>query len=176
MKIITKFTAFLLMLAGGLSSCNGNENTKNDLLPPELIASNLAKNGGFDPELISGEWRLVKFAHTTNGNIATCLRTYDILGGAHYGVLQALDLTTETGIPIWLFGYISSFRVEYSISYPNLIELSLFQTSFDWPNSQQQDTVVFALNNAYSFILRNDELIIHFTGKENKNLLIFKKQ
>ena len=168
----------LLGLAGGLVSCNEKESKE---LSPDLIASNLAKNGKIDPELITGEWRLIKLAHTTNGNImtrsrTTCLRMYDILGGAHYGVLRALDFTTESGIPMWLFGFKSSFRVEYTISYPNLIKLSLFQISFDLPNSPLQDTVVSALSNAYSFVIRNDELIIHFTGNSNRNLLIFQKR
>jgi hypothetical protein len=36
--------------------------------------------------------------------------------------------------------------------------------------------VEFALKNTYGFIIKDDELIIYFTGEENKNLLIIKKR
>jgi hypothetical protein len=37
-------------------------------------------------------------------------------------------------------------------------------------------TVLNALKNAYSFVIRGDELMVYFTGEKNKNLLILKKR
>ena len=85
------------------------------------------------------------------------------------------NFTTELGVPIWFFGDMSSFSVEYTISIHNLIKLTLYKDTFDMPNMLQQDAVIFALSNAYSYVIKGDELIIYFTKVKNRNLLIFKK-
>ena len=43
-----------------------------------------------------------------------------------------------------------------------------------WP-SHEEETLSTALMNAYSFVIKGDELIIYFTGAEDKNVLIFQK-
>jgi len=155
------------------------QNEKEQLLSDEQITLNLANNVEFKPEFLIGEWELIGFAYTENGIIITDvedLTFYDILLNPHYSVLTMSDLTSESGIPIWLFGCESSFRVEYSILPPNLINLSLFQISYDLTNSPKQEAIVSALNKAYSFVIKDYELIIYFKGDKNKNLLIFKKR
>jgi hypothetical protein len=57
----------------------------------------------------------------------------------------------------------------------NLINLTNFGSTLkNCPDSVEND-VYFALINAHSFVIRGDELIIYFTGNENRNLLILKK-
>jgi hypothetical protein len=179
-KSILKLTALLLMAAGVFTACS-----KEPLLDDELISSNLLKMSSFsmveevDPTFLAGEWNLIKFAYTEDGveisYLDDDLKSYNLLGEPNYSRLDIFVYTNELGVPIWLFGCESQFRVEYSFFSPNLIKLSLYQISFDLNNSPKQKAIVSALNNAHSFAIKDDELIIYFTGEKNKNLLIFKK-
>jgi len=158
-------------------SCNMLDLTDNEMNSNE-ISLNLSKNGEYEPSLLIGEWSLNKFAYTADGNkitiLADDLASYDILGKPHFSRLNILDYTNELGVPVWFFSYVSQFRVEYSITPPNHIQLSLYQISYDLPNSPKQEAIVSSLNNAQSFVIKGDELMIYFTGDKDKNLLIFK--
>jgi hypothetical protein len=173
---LTAFSAILLTFIVGFSSCNDN----NRILEPDLIAANLKKNSSTtDLANLIGDWDLIKFAYTADGNKITDvdLILYDILGKPHYGRLSIdFELTSEQRVPIWLFSFMSSFRIEYSISLSNLINLRVFQISYDLPLFELQDAVVSALDNAYSFAVKGDELLIHFIDTEKQNLLVFKRQ
>ena len=162
---------FLIMTV--IMACNKDENEDvTQQLSDEQITLNLLEfnKGELNLDLLYGEWDVIKFAYTANGN-----EIMDVAEKPYTGRFSISDYINELGIPTWGFGCISSFRVEYSVSSPNLIRLSLYQTDYLLVNSPEQDAIVEALNNAYSFIVKDDELIIYFTGDKNKNLLIFKK-
>ena len=135
------------------------------------ITLNLAKNGEFDPKLLIGEWDFIKFAYTADGKEITDVaeKPYPNSDLLIFGPTNEL----EKPIQSWLFGCSSQWRVYYEIFPPNLIKLSPSQTQFDNYSSPEDDAMVSVLNNAYSFVIKDDELIIYFT--RYKNLLISKK-
>jgi len=162
-----------------------------------LISSNLLKDGDIDPKLLIGEWDLVRFAYTTDGNIISNVAdiTIDpfhdiewIASQNGISIDEVVDmlkpklkipdppcsLKNESDDP-WVLSVCNISTWICSLS-SNLISLKNFGSTLKHcPNSAEND-VCFSLINAHSFVIRNDELIIHFTGDENKNLLILKKR
>lgn len=163
-----------LFLAVSIMGCNNNDDEIVQQLTDEQISLNLLNMegivGDIDTELLIGEWELVKFAYTANGN-----KIMDVAEKPYKSIFCISDYINELGVPTWGFSCMSEFRVEYLILPPNLINLSVFQVSYEWADAPEQDAIVSALNNAYSFVIKGNELIIYFTGDKNKNLLIFKK-
>jgi len=167
---ILKLNVILFVLAVFAAGCNTNKT--NDALDDNLIANNLLEKGKVDQSLLIGEWELIKFAFTTNGK-----KIIDIAEKPYpYCRFSISDYVNEFGIPTWGVSCLTPFRVEYLISPPNLIKLSLYQTAYVLIDSPEMDAIVANLNNAYSFVINDDELIIHFKEINGKNLLIFKKQ
>ena len=75
----------------------------------------------------------------------------------------------------WMFLNRNHF---YSIS-GNLMSFSKFSDSMYQLMLHETDEgyeVLNALMNAHSFVIKGNELIIYFTGVDNKNLLILKKR
>ncbi|MDR0295688.1 MAG: hypothetical protein LBH91_05815 [Prevotellaceae bacterium] len=145
-----KFTALLLIVAGNFSSC---ETSDTDIHP------------------LVGVWDCVKFAYVANGS--------DILDevAISKGILTIPVASTpieHDGKDRWKLSHTNSIWFACSLS-DNLIELELKGSTF-MNAPPEEEEIVSALMNAYSFIIRGNELIISFTGAENKNLLIFKKQ
>lgn len=69
----------------------------------------------------------------------------------------------------------NEYYCNYSIS-AGLIDISLiYQPTYAGVFPEEED-IANALANAYSFTVKDNELIIYFTGTEKKNLLILKKQ
>ena len=145
--------------------------------PHELIAANLLKMGNSNQELLFGEWNCTQFAYTPDGN--TISKVADInTGDQREGRLirisnEGLWLTTTD---ILIRPPRPHFEIQFDCSITgNLIGLSIgFNYPFLYLPPGEID-VAFALINAYSFVITEDELIIYFTGTDNRNLLIFKK-
>jgi hypothetical protein len=166
MKYIKLLLIFSVLV--GSFSCE-SINEADQPLSDEQIAFNLSNNGENDPALLVGEWDCVKFAYTADGN-----KVSDVTEITK-GRLEIPIVNHESGNQ-WVLHCVNSIWFDYSIS-NNLIELTLRGSTYVYvqPPHEEYD-ITTALMNAYSFVIKGNELIIYFTGVENKNLLILKKQ
>jgi hypothetical protein len=127
-----------------------------------IISNNLIKGGDTISANLIGEWECFKFAYTNDG-ITIVDRNLFPKGVVEIPNLQNLSLF-----------YTNEIHYDCSISNNNLIKLmrngSTYILSLD-----EEDSIDSALVNAYSYALKNGELIIYFTEDTNKNLLILKK-
>ena len=149
-----------------------------------LISSNLSKKGSNDTKLLIGEWKLIKFAYTKNGENISDVKTISMVSAISlsYNTIEIRDDDPKQYIsnaPSGLFGpwmvanenlfySISGYLISYSSSSDNvfLIDIHVTDEGYD---------VLNALMNTYSFVIKDNELIVYFTGDKNKNLLILKK-
>jgi len=150
------------------------------------IASNLAKKGKTDPKLLIGEWEFVGFAYTADGKRVSKVKDVlkvvtDDFPYSKVIVIRDDDPTqyiSDASLGLsgpWSFLNYNHF---YSIS-GNLINFSRFSDMMYQSLLHITDEgydVLDALKNTYSFVIKGKELIIHFTGVEDKNLLILKKR
>ena len=164
-----KITVILLMLVGSFYSCQ-SKNEVNRTLSDEQISFNLSKDGEIDPTLLIGEWNLVKFAHTTDGN-----KTSDVVD-----ILRGRLIIPFAPTPIeknederWRLDHSNSNWFICSLN-ENLIKLELRGSTY-MLGTPEEDEIVNAFINAYSFVIKDEKLIIYFAGIENKNLLILKR-
>ena len=171
----------------GMAACENKEPKDK-----QIIASNLLNKGSVDTALLVGEWELVKFAFTIDGNTISDVATIsDVVNDMMLNyisinvpneeyVLSLCDiepqLCTYDLSSIWTFSFCYSYLF-YSVS-ENLTSfiISYFPYMVNIILTDDGNDVMNALKNAYSFVIRSDELIIHFTGVKNKNLLILKKR
>jgi len=186
-------TTLLLTLAISVMGCNKDENKSViPKLSDEQITLNLAEHGKNDIELLVGEWNVTKFAYTMDGKRISNVKDISNLGfennPADKGFLAWYTIQITDGdvalmisdAPSGLFGPLT-FGTQnhfYSIS-GNSINFSRFSDNQYAINLKETDDVydvLFALKNTYSFVIKGKELIIYFTGIENKNLLILKKR
>jgi len=151
--------------------------TEDDLSKSyELIASNLSKKGSHNLELLEGDWRFVSLAYTEDGNV--CM---DVV------YLSPEKLLSKGVMKITKYDYLSvpwffwPYFLYYSFSdnlmlakEDNLSAYSYILRVFDDHKAELE--ILDALMNAYSFVIRDDELIIQFTGLKKTNLLIYKKE
>ncbi len=171
-------------------SCQ-NKSEADQPLSDEQISSNLSKMGEIDPGLLIGEWDLIAFAYTGDGNkisdvaaISKVAAWVDVNGSGlplnrltisddnpmDYGNVESSDRLSGPWVfwPYYLYYSISENLISYSKEdYPYYIMDTFTDEGYD---------VLNALRNTYSFFIKNDELIIYFIGAKNKNLLILKKR
>ena len=179
-------------------SCSNDppDPTLMEPLSDEEISSNLVtmrgvfSNGSIDPELLIGKWKLTKFAYTADGKkISNVVAISDLgLGTSFYIWIEddsrweKEEIIRAYGLPDLPSGLIilSHFRPMdflHSIS-DNLInyhsDRQFLKVGVEY--SDEGWKVYKALQNTFSFVIIDRELIIHFTGGENKNLIILKKR
>ena len=167
-----KRQVFIFVFIGFLSwSCqNKGEADLSEPLSDELISINLSKNGKTDPELLIGEWDAIKFAYTADGtkfshskNISSDyvinMSDYFSYDDEHLGVVLFANC-----------GYHYS-RKGNLIS---VLESNCFAAII--PLTDDDSKIYGTLNNAYCFVIKDNDLIIHFIGAEKSNLLILKKR
>lgn len=181
-------------------SCQNNDQPLIKPLSDEDISNNLLSmgdtNGSIDPELLIGEWEIVKFAYTADGKeFSNVAAIADVLlkGFIPYSnsVITILNedlnkyltneyltdeyLTEPPSLSCCLIFFPKFFL--YSIS-DNLISYYTDFHSMKIGNIYSDDglNVYKALQNTHSFVIRGSELIIYFTGEKNKNLLFLRKR
>jgi len=163
---------FFVLLAIGLT---GAACEKKELQDEQTIASNLSKKGKTDQTLLIGEWELVRFAYTPDGSKISNKAT---ISNCTVNITKATKL--HEGDDLLGHEFSIFFKIcdlAYSKS-GNMITFISGRTSCYQilvPYTDDETAVDNALRNAYSFVIRGKELIIHFTGAEGKNLLILKK-
>ena len=163
-------------------------------LSDEQIAFNLLEDGTTDPELLIGEWSVIAFAYTADGKKISDVTDISDLGFGEFGAEElyamvagwyAIEIKDNDPVlffsdaPSGLIGPLS-FGVmnHFYLLSGNLIS---YYRSWDstfgilLPESDEVRDVKYALTHTYSFTIKGDALTIHFTGKENKNLLLLKR-
>jgi len=164
-------------------------------LSDEEITANLAKQGKCDPALLIGRWDSIRYAYTSDGNKIF----YEVATTMGYCLVIPTVPTPSRpdSIPDWkqwwhpdLWYLIPGSQPAFCCSLSgNLIFIKNSSSTYAGYGIEQND-LVFALVNSYSFVIKGNELIIYFTGKppeeeftkdytekfRNKNLLIFKRK
>ena len=138
-------------------------------LSDEEISFNLSKSGEFDPALLIGEWELVKFASTADGNKIS--KVVNVSGGRLEIPIAPTADDCEIKRGQWRLQCANEIFYICTIS-GNLIELKSCLRSYlgVGPPHVEYDCDL-AFDNAYSFVIKGDELIIYFIKVEDKNLL-----
>jgi uncharacterized protein YcfL len=116
-----------------------------------------------DQTLLVGEWDCIKFAYTADGKTILDINTLS------KGRLVIPNMEDK-----WVFVHTNEIFYDHSLS-GNSIKLTMNGSTFINPPQEEID-ICEALKNAYSFAIKDHELMIYFTGDDNKNLLILKKQ
>ena len=143
-------------------------------LSDEIISSNLSESGKIDPELLIGEWDCIKFAYTADGNKISNVAN---ISNCQVTVADAILWHEDEELLDHEFSvYFKVCSYPYSRS-GNKIKIihekiACFAINVPWTNVELE--VSNSLKNANSFVIKGNELIIHFTGVKNKNLLILK--
>jgi len=149
----------------------------------EQISINLSIGGEINPELLIGEWELIKFAFTADG------KKISDVAAISSGILIPTSIDDD-GLAQWCLITANSTCFIYSLE-GNRIKLKRKGVSFSYvyviPPNEEYD-LISALNNAYSFVIKDNELMIYFmkekdkeilsycTVTEDKNLLILKRR
>jgi len=163
---------------GNLLEINANgKGIPNDLAEwrkvdiKDLIASNLLKKGSADTTFLIGKWDVVKLAYTANGNEISDVTA---ISKAILTIPIAITPIENYLQDRWKLDCVNSIWFVSSLS-DNLIELAMCGSTFVYvPDEHEENHIVSALTNAYSFVIIDDELIIYFIGIEDRNLLILK--
>jgi hypothetical protein len=137
----------------------------------ELITSNLSKKGVATPALLIGDWDFITYAYTEDGI------TISDVPSKPKGLLLIKGTKANSFKIQWEFKYENTFYYECYLS-GCLVELpSRGSTLIHVPDERENEVdLATAIRNAYSFVIIGDELIIYYTGKEDKNLLVLKKR
>ena len=139
----------------------------------DLITSNLSKKGVATPALLIGGWDFVTYAYTEDGITISDVPTEP------KGYLQIKDAKVNSFERQWEFKYENTSYYE-CYSSGSLLELSFRGSTLIYiPDKQERENegnLTTAIRNAYSFVIKGDELILYFTGTDDKNLLILKKR
>jgi len=149
--------------------------------PHDLISSNLIKNGTVDRALLFGEYDCVKFAYTADGNT---ISDRAVLKKGRVSITERVEEHSHgsVGIYIYLSLFHSNTRHYSTINAPFDIRGQFIRFFPDGvtqnvsTSPQEEMDLDHVFRNVYSFVIRNNELIIHFQRGENKNLLILKKR
>ena len=180
-------------------SC-GNKEANEQPLSDEQISFNLSKNGKTDPKLLIGEWDAVAFAYTANGH-----KIYEVvkIKSAHL-VIPVAPTGSECKVydpeigsfkssVKWGLECSNSFGWLCSISGNSIKFTSCGGTKMGLPCPDEENDILKAFYNAYSFVIKGNELMIFFTddkdrffgddakhcsiaGGKKMNLIIFKKR
>ena len=144
---------------------------------PETIAANLLKQGTAEPELLLGEWALIKFAYTSDGNKISDRNTitYNVQPITHPTLIIPFAPTPiENSVSErWCLNYINSTWYICSLT-NHLIKLEGCGSTYIHAPVERE--ITYAFGKSYSFVIKGNQLIIYFKGGDNKNLLILEKR
>ena len=169
---ILKLTALCMLCTLFSWSCD-TKNIEDDQQLSELISTNLLKNElvSIDPALLIGEWNCEKFAYTADGNTISDVVT---ISKGSLTIPYAPTPIEHNAEDRWNLKHSNGNWFICSLT-KNLIKLELRGSTF-MLSPPEEEEIVNALMNAYSFAIKGNKLIIYFTGVKNKNLLILEKR
>jgi len=173
-QTVISFMGLFIAVIICLSGCE--KATKEE--SPETIAANLLKQGKAAPELLIGTWKLIKFAYTKDGNNISDRDTipYSISCPNLSIPCVPTNPTDDSLKNKWHLYYVNDIWYNCSLN-NHFIELSRCgQTMVYSPKySSHESKICAALNNAYSFVIMENQLIIYFKKGKKQNLLILEK-
>lgn len=161
-------------------SCQNQDKPDETWIEPlsdEQISSNLLTIGRIDHKHLIGKWDIVKFAYTADGkkisNVANIPKDEVFEWIKPELKIPDPPLTPPEWVEdisvLWQLNACNGSTLTCSLS-GNLIHLKHYSgTKINCPNSVEND-IVFALSNAYSFVIRGNELIVYFTGLEKLDI------
>ena len=123
-----------------------------------------ASEDDIDPTLLIGKWDCVKFSYIAED------KTVSDVAVLSKGCLVIPNMEDK-----WTFFHTNEVYYNHSLSEGNLIKLTQSGSTYVMPPQEEID-ICEALDNVYRFSLKDNELMFYFTGDDNKNLLILKKQ
>jgi len=175
-KTVIFFIGLLAVIIISFTGCKEEENIEKDEIS-ETIAANLLKQGTADPELLLGEWSLIKFAYTPDGNEISDRRiiSYNVQPIEHpYLRIPSAPTPIENNLDDrWCLNYGNSIWYVCSLT-DHLIKLEPCGSTY--VGVPPEETEVYgALSRAYSFVIKGNELLIYFKKGDDKNLLILEK-
>ena len=139
----------------------------------DLITSNLSKQGASDSALLIGEWGFVAYAYTEDGIAISNIPSKP------KGNLQIKDAEVNSFERQWEFRYENASYYECYLS-GGLVELRFRSVTLlpvpDEDEEENEANFSKAFDGVYSYVIKDDKLIIYFTGSSDRNLLIFRKQ
>jgi len=149
-------TIIMLSLIGLLSfnSCKKDTSTICDNLLEQGIATSIS---------LKGEWEFKHFAYTANGNK---IKNKDEI---HKGYINVTDTGT-----IWLY-HTNTMNYEVTLNNSNGITVTLKGSTYINP-PQEETEISNAFGNSQCYVIKGNELLIHYSEKDKKNILILNKK
>ena len=127
------------------------------------ICENLLEQGVANSSSLNGEWEFEYFAYTANGSK---IKNKDEIQKGYINV-------TDTG-SIWL-NHANIIHYTYTLDNSNGIVILLKGSTFINP-PQEEIAVTNAFSNAKCYVVKDDNLLIHYAEEDKKNILILKKK
>ena len=127
------------------------------------ICENLLEQGNADSTSIKGEWEFKYFAKTINGSK---IKNKDEIQKGYINV-------TDTGT-ISLY-HTNEIIYEYTLSNSNDITVVLKYSTKVLPPKEEED-ICNAFNNAICFVVKGNELLIHYKEIDKRNVLVLTKK
>lgn len=160
MKNMATITSFLLLISFSVFNVACKKDTAT-------ICENLFEQGIADTISLKGDWKFKNFAKTINGDKISNKET---ISSDYWIGFENNNI--KGGICNDLWG-------NFSVSDNNQISISINSITFklcDNETNEMESKLLEALNNSECFVIRNNELLIHYTGDKNKNILLLTKK
>ena len=141
----------------------GKDEEEVIMTPNDIIASNLSKKGSNDWELLIGNWRWKTFAYTKDGDTISELDS----------IFVNMSLEIEGYYSSWYLKYTNKWIVHALIS-NHFINLRC-SNPYATPLNDERNLIA-CFEKAYSFVIKDNELIIYFTDNDHVNLIILKRK
>ncbi|NLL29009.1 MAG: hypothetical protein GX259_09455 [Bacteroidales bacterium] len=127
------------------------------------ICENLLEQGNADSTSIKGEWEFKYFAKTINGSK---IKNKDEIQKGYINV-------TDTGTI--LLRHTNSVEFKYKLNNSNDITMVLTSTTYVNPPPEEKN-ICNALNNAICFVVKGNQLLIHYKEIDKRNVLVLTKK
>lgn len=130
----------------------------------------LLKQGVADKNELIGKWAFEALGYSSNGSD---VKNKTPIGGCENWKSSGYMQVTNTG---WInCRYINSFQFRYEISNNNYIKLTPDGIETLVADLCNEEEVMQALNQATCFVIKGNQLLIHFKELNGKNLIILNK-
>ncbi len=158
MRHVLIFCCTLLFLGG----CKKDEPIKN-------VCNYLLQKGSADKSQLLGKWDFAAFAYTADGIDIKNERPITSCG--FWTGAGSMIITDSGRVDCY---YNNMFHFNYSLYNSNKITLT--QAGSTKVNYMCQEVEInYALSNADCFVVKNQQLIIHYKEQNNRNILILNK-
>ncbi|NLL29011.1 MAG: META domain-containing protein [Bacteroidales bacterium] len=131
------------------------------------ICENLLEQGIADSTSIKGEWEFKYFAKTINGNK---ISKKEPISDQHWIGFNGSNING---------GICNTLGGKYSLNSSNNISISVNSITFklcDTETNELESTLIKSLNNAICFVVKGNELLIHYKEIDKRNVLVLTKK